>query len=281
MRAKRIWTIQLLLTCLLWNAVLLALLFLAAKEILSAMHQWVNPFLATDAALPDDARSAFANIDQLLKPVELYLAPAIFGAGGLITFLLWLFVMLGGRRLARRVEEAVEDSAAHRPGASRVKDSKGAKEARKAREEKTTQPKQDVAPEPQYVQSSPQAAVQMLAVLQREGRLIDFFQEDLSLYDDTQIGAAVRSIHEGCKGAIKEYVDLEPIYSETEGVEITVPEGFDSRAVRLTGNVSGNPPFKGILRHRGWQVRRVTLPLPTTEQKKDWILAPAEVEITS
>ena len=275
MRAKRIWTIQSFLTCLLWNAVLLTLLFLAANELLNAMHQWVNPFLAADAALPDDARSAFTNIDQLLKPVELYLAPALFGFGGLITLLLWLFVMMGGRKLARRVEEAVDDSAAPRPDASRAKDSKGTKE------EKSMRPKQDVAPEPQYVQSSPQAAVQMLAVLQREGRLIDFFQEDLSLYDDTQIGAAVRSIHEGCKGALKEYVDLEPIFTETEGVEVTVPKGFDSKAVRLTGNISGDPPFKGILRHRGWQVRRVTLPLPTTEQKKDWILAPAEVEIAS
>jgi hypothetical protein len=275
MRAKRIWTIQSLLTCLLWNAVLLTLLFLATKELLNAMHQWVNPFLAADAALPDDARSAFTNIDQLIKPVELYLAPALFGFGGLITLFLWLFVMMGGRKLARRVEEAVDDSAARRPDVSRAKDVK------KAREEKGMQPKQDVAPEPQYVQSSPQAAVQMLSVLQREGRLIDFFQEDLSLYDDTQIGAAVRSIHEGCKGALKEYVDLEPIYSEAEGVEVTVPKGFDSKAVRLTGNISGDPPFKGILRHRGWQVRRVTLPLPTTEQKKDWILAPAEVEIAS
>ena len=270
MRAKRIWTIQSLLTCLLWNALFSTLMFLAAKGIIDALHQWLNPFLSADAALPEDARSAFVNINQLLAPIDLYLAPAVFGVGGLITFFLWLFVMAGGRKLARRVEEEAGVSAAPAPKAPK---------AREAAEAKAPKPKPDAPPETQYVQASPQAAVQMLAVLQREGRLIDFFQEDLSLYDDTQIGAAVRNIHEGCKSALKEYIELEPIYAETEGAEVTVPEGFDSRAIRLTGNVAGNPPFKGILRHRGWQGRRMTLPLPTTEQKKDWVLAPAEVEM--
>src|SRR5207253_6846543 len=36
------------------------------------------------------------------------------------------------------------------------------------------------------------AAVQLLAILQREGRLLDFLQEDVDGYADAQIGAAVR-----------------------------------------------------------------------------------------
>ncbi|NLI83556.1 MAG: DUF2760 domain-containing protein [Deltaproteobacteria bacterium] len=126
---------------------------------------------------------------------------------------------------------------------------------------------------------SPQAAVQILSILQRQGRLIDFLQEDLTPYDDSQIGAAVRSIHQGCREALQEHMDLKPIFGEPEGEPVSVPAGFDSRAVRLTGNVSGDPPFKGTLRHRGWRVERLELPRATTEQTKDWVIAPAEVEI--
>ncbi|MFP5213006.1 MAG: DUF2760 domain-containing protein, partial [Acidobacteriota bacterium] len=119
------------------------------------------------------------------------------------------------------------------------------------------------------------------SVLQREGRLIDFLQEDLGLYEDAQIGAAVRGIHQGCRDALKEYVDLKPILEEGEGEEVTVLANFDSKSIRLTGNVAGEPPFKGILRHRGWKIVRLELPKPTAEQQKDWVLAPAEVEIGS
>ena len=125
---------------------------------------------------------------------------------------------------------------------------------------------------------SSEAAVQILAALQREGRLIDFLQEDLSHYEDSQIGAAVRNIHTGCKEALKEHMEIRPVFVEKEGAAVTVPPGFDARAIRLTGNVTGDPPFRGILRHRGWQVDRIRLP-QSVEQKDHWILAPAEVEI--
>src|SRR5262245_43911387 len=42
-------------------------------------------------------------------------------------------------------------------------------------------------------------AVQMLALLQRDGRLVDFIAEDLAPYQDAQIGAAVRDVHESCR----------------------------------------------------------------------------------
>jgi hypothetical protein len=118
----------------------------------------------------------------------------------------------------------------------------------------------------------------MLAALQREGRLIDFLQEEITSYEDGQIGAAVRNIHAGCKEALKEYLEIKPVFQESEGATITVPPGFDARAIRLTGNVTGNPPFRGILRHRGWKVDRIRLP-QAAEQIVHSILAPAEVEI--
>ena len=118
----------------------------------------------------------------------------------------------------------------------------------------------------------------MLAALQLEGRLIDFLQEDLSAYEDGQIGAAVRSIHMGCREILKEHMEIKPVFEEKEGSTVTIPAGFDTRAIRLTGNVTGNPPFRGVLRHRGWKVERIRLP-KSQGQKDHWILAPAEVEI--
>ena len=140
-------------------------------------------------------------------------------------------------------------------------------------------PKPEPKPAPKALPEQPSeaSALQLLSILQREGRLIDFLQEDLSQYDDAQIGAAVRSIHEGCKRALDTYVTLEPVYDEPEGSTVTVAPGFDARAVRLSGNIAGDPPFKGALRHRGWRVTRIDL--PKLMQAQDRVIAPAEVEV--
>ncbi len=109
--------------------------------------------------------------------------------------------------------------------------------------------------------------------------MIDFLQEDLNLYEDAQIGAAVRSIHAGCRQALNEHVSLNPIYDADEGAQVTVEAGFDAAATRLTGAISGQPPFTGVLRHRGWRVVKMELPQLSPGQEKDWVLAPAEVEV--
>jgi hypothetical protein len=120
--------------------------------------------------------------------------------------------------------------------------------------------------------------VHLITVLQREGRLLDFFSEDLQAYGDDQIGAAVRSIHENCKRAMEKYLALTAVVKENEGDEITVEENFDPNLLKLTGNVTGKPPFKGTIRHRGWRIRKIEL--PTFAGKPDpAIIAPAEVEI--
>ena len=122
-------------------------------------------------------------------------------------------------------------------------------------------------------------AIQMLAILQREGRLVDFLQEDLSPFDDAQIGAAVRSVHAGCKQALDEHVQLEAIYTQPEGSMVTVEPGFDAYAVRLSGNVSGEPPFTGRLQHSGWRASGIELPTQVDAQRDDKIVAAAEVEV--
>lgn len=127
-------------------------------------------------------------------------------------------------------------------------------------------------------QPQPDAAVQLLALFQRDGRLVDFLREDIQPYDDAQIGAAVRTIHDSCRQVLTEHLTVEPVLNGQEGDEVTVPEGFDPSAIRLIGNVSGEPPFRGVLRHAGWRTTQVKLPdQPSGQDPK--IVAPAEVEI--
>lgn len=121
-------------------------------------------------------------------------------------------------------------------------------------------------------------AVQMLGLLQRDGRLIDFLAEDVAAYPDAQLGAAVRSIHTSCRQVLERYVKLDPVIESEEDQPVTVPAGFDPAAIKLVGNVIGEPPIRGVLRHRGWRVKEVTLPsLPQGSGRT--IVAPAEVEI--
>jgi hypothetical protein len=123
---------------------------------------------------------------------------------------------------------------------------------------------------------STDAALRLLALLQQEGRLVDFLKEDISAYDDGQIGAAVRSIHAGCRAVLDERVQLERIVEGDDGAPIEVPAGFDAGAIRVTGNVAGAPPFKGTLQHNGWRVVAMKLPESSTDPR---IVAPAEVEV--
>lgn len=121
-------------------------------------------------------------------------------------------------------------------------------------------------------------AIQMLALLQRDGRLIDFLMEDLTTYDDAQIGAAVRDVHAACRGVFTRYVMLEPILSGKEGGRTTVSPDVDPAVVRLVGTVTGRPPFPGTLLHAGWQATRIELP-PLGVPAARRIVAQAEVEV--
>ncbi len=125
---------------------------------------------------------------------------------------------------------------------------------------------------------SPAAALRLLALLQQEGRFIDFLQEDIDSYSDAQVGAAVRSIHAGCRKALHERIELQRIFTQEEGTEVVVDKGYDPAGVRLTGNVAGQPPFRGTLQHGGWRAARVSLPQSPADADAT-VLAPAEVEI--
>lgn len=121
--------------------------------------------------------------------------------------------------------------------------------------------------------------LRILALLQRDGRLVDFLMEEIDGYPDAQIGAAVREIHGKCRKALQHYLAIEPIINQPEDSPYTVPAGFDPGTIRVVGNVGGAPPFQGSLRHTGWRARAVQLPALAGAQSHNAVLAPAEVEI--
>jgi hypothetical protein len=120
-------------------------------------------------------------------------------------------------------------------------------------------------------------ALQMLSIMQRDSRLVDFLQEDIASYSDDQIGAAVRELHDQCRDSIARYVTLAPVIDGVEGTYAKTP-GQDANLVKFVGNVPAQPPSGGTLRHKGW--RAVKVDLPTLPAKQDaTVIAPAEIEI--
>jgi hypothetical protein len=134
-----------------------------------------------------------------------------------------------------------------------------------------------VAPPPPRLPEHAEA-LNVLSLLQRDGRLLDFCSESLEGFSDSEIGAAARTVHAGCRKVLDSYVQLEPIFRDPEGASVTVPPGFDPSAIRLTGAVVGEPPFKGALRHHGWRARGASFP-PPPQVEGARVLAPAEVEL--
>lgn len=139
------------------------------------------------------------------------------------------------------------------------------------------------APEPPAqpaprVPPSNEAALALLALFQREGRLVDFLQQDVEDFADADIGAAARVVHQGCRKALLAHFEVTRVRDEPEGGTITLAEGFDGAAVKLTGDVRGSAPYRGVLRHSGWRVRDVRLPERVAGHDVT-IVAPAEVEL--
>jgi hypothetical protein len=121
-------------------------------------------------------------------------------------------------------------------------------------------------------------ALQMLSILQRDARLIDFLMEDISAYEDDQVGAAVRSLHQQSRDALGRYVTAQPGIDAVEGTRTQVAK-MDAASVKLIGNVpASGKASQGILRHKGWRVEKVDLPkIASSAETK--VLAPAEIEI--
>jgi hypothetical protein len=117
-----------------------------------------------------------------------------------------------------------------------------------------------------------------LALLQEKGRLVDFLMEDVMAYDDAQVGAAARVVHQGCKEVLKEHFRITPVSVGEEGSKVTVPAGYAADEYRLIGKISGDPPFSGKLIHKGWKTDYVRLPR-LAKSSGIPAIAPAEVEL--
>lgn len=122
------------------------------------------------------------------------------------------------------------------------------------------------------------APLRLLRLLQRDGRFLDFVLEDVAPFEDSQIAAAVREMQPRWRATLREHLELEPVRSEAEGATVEVPPGFDPSAVQLTGNVTGQPPFRGTLKHPGWRVKEMKVPAPP-EGQDEFVVQPAEVEL--
>src|ERR1700730_9954460 len=138
---------------------------------------------------------------------------------------------------------------------------------------------QPPAPAPPAENHAEPEIVAFFALLQEKGRLVDFLMEDLASYEDAEIGAAARVVHEGCKQVLQEHFKIHPIAEAEEGSQITVPAGFAADEYRLVGKLSGDPPFTGKLVHKGWKTDTVKLPR-LLDVRRLPAIAPAQVELT-
>ncbi len=158
-------------------------------------------------------------------------------------------------------------------------DGEFAARAFRARDPNDVEPEEPELPAPKVDEAAlaRTGALQLLGLLQREGRLVDFIQQDIAGFDDADVAAAARVVHDGCRRAVGSHADIQPVRSEDEGAQVTL-EKVDADAIKLTGNVSGAAPYTGTLRHRGWRAAEFTLPR-AMEGHDLGILAPAEVEL--
>lgn len=131
-------------------------------------------------------------------------------------------------------------------------------------------------PRPVSAELATEGALQLLALLQRDGRFVDFVQQDIDSFGDAEVGAAARVVHEGCRRTLRKHASIANVRAEAEGARVEVATA--SPAVKLVGNVAGSAPFRGVLRHRGWRIEGLKLPVRVGEYDAT-VVAQAEVEL--
>ena len=138
-------------------------------------------------------------------------------------------------------------------------------------------PSKAAAPAPAPAARPADGALQLLGILQRDSRLVDFLMEDIGSYSDDQVGAAVRELHDQCRDSLARYVSLQPVIDGVEGTFAKAPS-IDPNVVKFVGNVPAKPPAGGTLRHKGWKAAKIDLPALAPRQDAS-VVAPAEIEV--
>jgi hypothetical protein len=139
-------------------------------------------------------------------------------------------------------------------------------------------PAPSAAPSSVPAPSADTGALVLLSLLQAEGRFVDFVQQDIAGFPDTDVGAVARVVHSGCRKVLSSHLRIAAIRGESEGQSVALEPGFDASRIKLTGNVAGTGRLSGVLRHRGWQATEVHLPT-VVDGTGTSVLAPAEVEL--
>ncbi len=184
--------------------------------------------------------------------------------------------LLFGAKLPAGAAKFLPETTASLPAAQSVSESVSQSVSQSVSESVSEKP----APKPNSAAQQREGALVLLALLQREGRFVDFISEELGTADDADIGAAVRAVHRGCKKVFDQVLSLEPVMPGEEETKVSVPKGFDPAEIRLIGEAKGEAPYKGTLRHHGW--RAVETKLPSLAEGVDRsVIAPAEVELSA
>lgn len=118
-------------------------------------------------------------------------------------------------------------------------------------------------------------AVTLLSALQRESRLVDLIQEDLTQFSDAQVGAAARPCLQSCASTLSRLMGIEPVSDSDEGTTIEVGEDPSPARYQWTGEGTGT---RGTLVHQGWQAVRVELPQWTGDAADAQVIAPAQIQ---
>jgi hypothetical protein len=187
------------------------------------------------------------------------------------------FKLLFGRQLPAAAAKFLPAEAKALPPASKTVDKTADKTADKPVEK--PEKKEPEKPRVSAGQQHRDGALALLALLQREGRLVDFLRDSVDGAEDGDIGAAAREVHRGCRKVLDQYLAFEPVMPGEQDEKVNVPKGFDPAEVRLVGEAKGEPPYRGVLRHHGWRV--VDAKLPALADGIDrTVVAPAEVELS-
>jgi hypothetical protein len=123
-------------------------------------------------------------------------------------------------------------------------------------------------------------AITLLATLQREARFVDIVMEPLGDYSDAQVGAATRDVLRDCGQTLERLFAIRPVVDAEEGASHETPDKADAARYRLTGNVSGEPPYRGQLVHHGWKATHCELPSWSGSDDAAMIVAPVELELS-
>lgn len=142
-------------------------------------------------------------------------------------------------------------------------------------------PRPAAAPPPKQPPAYSGEALVLLSLLQEKGRFIDYVMEDITAFNDAQVAAASRVVHQGCAAVIREYFAITPTHEGAEGERVTLDKSADPHRYRLLGKVAQEPPYTGVVVHRGWKTAKLALPRFTrpVDPAGTNVITPMEVEV--